>query len=191
MTPTLAEADFSLPGLIRQLDSPAGVLIAAVAGYAEARIAHNTSAYASKPHPDAPLTIGVVLHRTTIARFHRILATDGTPDLWLLTINTGGWDTVTTRDRLNRVLRPLGLSIYRDRGTTRIGGCIQDGRLFARDLASHDGHRLPVATVLTDGTRIVPPALPDHNLTELARRTSGRLPLASLTAAAPSQEVPA
>lgn len=182
MTPTLRQADLSLPGLLRQLDAPAGVLSAAVAGYAEARIAHNTSAYASKQAPASLLTVGVVLHSTVIARFTRIEGgSNGLPDLWLLTVNTGGWDTVTTRDRLNRVLRPLGITIYRDRGVTVLDGVVVDGELSQkRPLLRHDWHHLPVATVLADGTRVVPPYLPADQVEELA---TYHVPVASLTAA--------
>lgn len=56
--------------------------------------------------PDGP-TIQVVLHLTTVATIH---ADDS------VTLRTGGWCTVTTKDRLNRVLGDRG-SVRSVKGT--------------------------------------------------------------------------
>lgn len=50
--------------------------------------------------------IGVRLHATVIVTYHR----DGR-----IILNTGGWNTPTTRDRLNQ-LTPLGVSVSGSRG---------------------------------------------------------------------------
>lgn len=184
-TPTLREADLSLPGLLRQL----GTIQPGPLPWRSVPVAHNTWArFAGTSERPA---VEVVLHSTVIARFTRIasLAVEdvGIPDLWLLTLSTGGWDTVTTRDRLNRVLRPLGLNVSRGAGTTwvhEVGVELADGRhvLGDRRLAAHDGHALPVATVLEDGTRVVHPALAGADLFRLLARG---VSCAALTAAAP------
>lgn len=46
----------------------------------------------------SPSTIGVRLHKTHIVVIHE----DNS-----ITLNTGGWETITTRDRMNRVLSDL------------------------------------------------------------------------------------
>lgn len=58
---------------------------------------------------DADLAIR--LHQTDVVTFH----VNGT-----ITLDTGGWRTVTTKDRINGAL-PNGLRVYSDRGTWYLG----------------------------------------------------------------------
>lgn len=51
------------------------------------------------------------LHNTIIVRYHR----DGT-----FTINTGGWNTVTTKSWINKVLLPNNFRVYTNRGILSI-----------------------------------------------------------------------
>ena len=57
--------------------------------------------------------IGVRYHRTMIVKM------DPTG---VLTISTGGWETVTTKDRLNQFLRCRGVSIFQKKGNWYING---------------------------------------------------------------------
>ncbi len=57
-------------------------------------------------------SIALYLHRTPVVTFN----TDGS-----LILRTGGWQTVTTKDRLNRVVRAHGWSIYAKARTWYIG----------------------------------------------------------------------
>lgn len=66
--------------------------------------------------------IGLVLHATEVATFHR----DGT-----VTIRTGGWDTVTTLDRINRVLQGTPWHVSRKGGVARL---YLHGRHFEADV---------------------------------------------------------
>lgn len=55
--------------------------------------------------------IELVLHSTPVVVFY----SDNSAQLF-----SGGWRTVTTKDRLNRVLRPNGWSVYSERRTWKI-----------------------------------------------------------------------
>lgn len=65
--------------------------------------------------------IGITLHSTEVARF----TVDGG-----LIVSTGGWNTVTTRERINRYL-PQGLRVWTERGVLYIGS---DEKLTRRGL---------------------------------------------------------
>ena len=75
--------------------------------------------------------IGLRLHSTTVVTFHP----DGS-----LVLKTGGWHTVTTKDRLNRVIRAHGWSI------------------FARDRAWYIAHRNGDSVEFEDGYTIPAPS---------------------------------
>ncbi len=53
----------------------------------------------------------IVYHQTPVVTYYA----DGT-----IFLNTGGWDTVTTRQRLGHYLSPHGFSCHRIKGRTRI-----------------------------------------------------------------------
>lgn len=74
--------------------------------------------------------IGMVYHRTRVVTFHK----DGT-----VTLNTGGWYTYTTKERMNWV---DGLSVYSHKGEwyVQVGG----RRGVVHDF--HDGMRIDLAT---------------------------------------------
>ena len=55
-------------------------------------------------------SVGIRLHRTTVVRHHE----DGS-----ITIQTGGWDTVTTRQRINQHL-PAPYRVYHERNQLRL-----------------------------------------------------------------------
>jgi hypothetical protein len=74
--------------------------------------------------------IGLRLHTTTVVTF----CPDGS-----LVLNTGGWQTVTTKDRLNRVIRAHGWSVYADRRVWHIAH--RDGA----PLEFEDGFTIPPA----------------------------------------------
>lgn len=77
-------------------------------------------------------SIAVVLHRTPVVTFHR----DGTARL-----TTGGWRSVTTKERLNRVLRPHGFNVYAKRGEWRLSVPESYGLspLAGQDIDFYDG----------------------------------------------------
>jgi hypothetical protein len=52
-------------------------------------------------------------------RLHQTDVVDLLPD-GSVRLRTGGWRTVTTKERINRYLDPLGLQLYSDRGTWKI-----------------------------------------------------------------------
>lgn len=68
-------------------------------------------------------SIGVVLHQTEVLRFHP----DGT-----VTINTGGWATATTKDRINAFL-PAPLQVVSDKGQWYVRNYRQDARVLFYD----------------------------------------------------------
>lgn len=57
---------------------------------------------------------GVVLHSTQVVTFY------GPKNSYKIHFATGGWNTVTTRDRINRVARAHGWSVYSDRRTLKL-----------------------------------------------------------------------
>lgn len=64
------------------------------------KIGNNT--YLERRYFDSHEPIAVRLHNTDIVIFH---------DNGVAALYSGGWQTVTTKDRLNKVLRPLGVGI--------------------------------------------------------------------------------
>lgn len=85
------------------------------------KLQNNT--YAQRRGPDA---IAVRLHATDVLTFHRS---------GLVTFNTGGWETVTTKDRINSYA-PHGWSVYSEKGRWMLHGTRADGvqdRWFFRD----------------------------------------------------------
>lgn len=65
-------------------------------------------------------TIAVVLHCTDVVTFHRHSPyRAGASDVQAVTLNTGGWLTVTTKERINRVL-PGGMTLGSARGTWEV-----------------------------------------------------------------------
>lgn len=76
-------------------------------GAERVRIAHNTFlAVNIFERPEERDTISVILHNTAIVRFH----SDGR-----ITLNSGGYQTATTKDRINKFLPP-GYSLYQQHG---------------------------------------------------------------------------
>lgn len=69
----------------------------------ERKLANNTIiAWRTKPFQDGGGTIGVRLHGTWIVQYHE----DGT-----VTLDSGGWETTTTKQRINQLLPPpFGIS---------------------------------------------------------------------------------
>lgn len=67
-------------------------------------------------------TLGLVLHATEVVTYH--------PDD-TVTIRTGGWDTVTTLDRINRVLQGTPWHVSRKGGVARL---YLHGRHFEADV---------------------------------------------------------
>lgn len=65
-----------------------------------------TKPVASSGLVPSPSWFGVRLHKTNVVTFH----SDGS-----IVLDSGGWKTVTTKDRMNRAL-PEGWSVYSDRG---------------------------------------------------------------------------
>lgn len=70
------------------------------------KLANNTYALRSAVGPGRSPVIVIRLHKTNIITFH----SDG-----VVEVTTGGWQTVTTKDRLNNYL-PGGWRVYSDRG---------------------------------------------------------------------------
>jgi hypothetical protein len=107
------------------------------------KLAHNTTAE-RRPLPDGD-AIAVRLHSTDVVTFHA----DNT-----ITLNSGGWRTVTTKDRINAVL-PAPLKVYSSDGVwtlQRMGNApavvseFYDGMRF-------DRHGAMVTDVLVDSGR--------------------------------------
>jgi hypothetical protein len=106
-------------------------------------------------------SIGLRLHTTTVVTFHP----DGS-----LVLKTGGWQTVTTKDRLNRVVRAHGWNIYAEKRVWHIahrnGAEFEFGSSFtipppprepepALDATvHHDGSSLFLVRPRNDATRI-------------------------------------
>ncbi len=77
-------------------------------------------------------SIGVTLHSTEVVRFY--------PDNKTVEVTTGGWNTVTTRERLNRYL-PGGLYVSTMRGVCYVSsGRWGDRRLFVDGTKIVDGN---------------------------------------------------
>jgi len=96
----------------------------------EARtIGHNTSIVTSwgPPHPCGKQAIGVLYHSTVVLWWHP----DGTLELW-----TGGWETSTTKQRLNAFL-PNPYRVYAKNGDWRLWD-FENGL----DYTFHDGMRV-------------------------------------------------
>lgn len=75
-------------------------------------------------------SVGLVLHSTTVARWYR----DG-----LIVLNSGGWRTVTTKDRMNRAL-PSPWSVRSD---ARRGGW---GVYYSRERVAGFADGVTIAT---------------------------------------------
>ena len=58
-------------------------------------------------------TVAIKYHRTNILKINQEN---------VVTISTGGWETVTTKDRLNQFLRCRGFYIFQKKGTWYISG---------------------------------------------------------------------
>jgi len=70
--------------------------VATLDGNYSRKLMHNTYAVRHSGHSDESQdSVGIVLHNTAVIRFYA----DGR-----IVLNTGGWYTVTTKDRLNRCL---------------------------------------------------------------------------------------
>lgn len=106
--------------------------------------------------------IGLRLHATYVVMFR----TDGS-----LVLNTGGWWTVTTKDRINRAIRPHGWSllakartwhIARRDGTevefedpfTILPACPKEPKPALDATVHHDGSSLFLVRPLNDATRL-------------------------------------
>jgi hypothetical protein len=74
--------------------------------------------------------IGLRLHSTYVVRFYA----DGR-----ISLHTGGWQTVTTKDRLNKVIRAHGWNLYAERRVWYVAH--RDGRRFEFE----DGFTIPPA----------------------------------------------
>ena len=105
------------------------------------RLGHNTWAMSAGLGDDDP-TILVKLHHTIIARM--------TPDE--ITLHTGGYQTVTTKDRLNKLVRPYGYVISQHNWTW-----------FVHEVPWDDGH---TARVFEEGMTLKrrPAAVEDLHL---------------------------
>jgi hypothetical protein len=95
----------------------------------------------------ADLTIGLMYHATDVVTF--------TPDG--ITLNSGGWRTVTTKERINWVLSGLGLRLFTDKRTWYIieawmGWDTKKATVFHDGIqVSYDGKILP-PPVTEEGT---------------------------------------
>ena len=69
----------------------------------ERPLAHNTRIFRDKDITNDMIFIGVVYHSTTIARLYP----DGSVE-----IRHGGWQSNTTKDRLNWFTQPIGYTVY-------------------------------------------------------------------------------
>lgn len=81
-------------------------------GRSTKKVANNTYLDRFKREQDRYTTgdpIALRLHHTDVATFFRRDSGDE-----YVVLNTGGWKTVTTKDRLNRVLRRNGANIYQE-----------------------------------------------------------------------------
>lgn len=77
-------------------------------------------------------TIGITLHSTELVKFH--------PDNKTVEVTTGGWNTVTTRERLNRYL-PGGLRVSTMKGVCYVwNGSWDNRRLFVDGTKIVDGN---------------------------------------------------
>ena len=86
------------------------------------KLANNTYLVASFGHGhepsegEDPISLGVKLHATEVVTFH----SDGRT-----TLNSGGWKTVTTKDRMNQAIRDYhsdtSWSVWSDRGVWYVG----------------------------------------------------------------------
>lgn len=84
-------------------------------------IANNTRIF-PRTNASGNSDMAIRLHNTDVLTFH----TDGT-----MTLDSGGWRTVTTKERLNRYL-PTGLNVWSDRGTWKLySGDYPDRRVAA------------------------------------------------------------
>lgn len=81
------------------------------------------STYRTQVSDDGNGNISVIYAGTSIVRFSR------GDSYYRITLDMGGWDTVTTRRKMNQTARQFGLGyrVYRERGTTWCSVDVQDG----------------------------------------------------------------
>lgn len=77
------------------------------------RVAHNTMFYHVPAEPGRVGETRIRLHRTDILRF----LDDGS-----IVVSTGGWNTLTTRARINEFGRSRGVRVHTDRGRLVVNG---------------------------------------------------------------------
>lgn len=98
--------------------------------------------------------IAVRLHDTDVVRLHP----DGS-----ITLHDGGWRTVTTKDRMNHVLRSVHMNVFSDRGVWWCGTGERPVRYF-------DG-----ITLRADGTVANPDEAPDFESVDERNRVVSKL----------------
>ena len=95
-------------------------------------IGHNTSVVTSwgPPHSCGRKAVGILYHSTVVLWFH--------PD-GKIVLNSGGWQTVTTKQRMNAFL-PDGVCIYQNDHAWYVNDCRHvEGYVFD-DLTRHEYH---------------------------------------------------
>jgi hypothetical protein len=104
------------------------------------KIANNT-----RLETRGPDAIAVELHSTDVVTFHRSGA---------VSINSGGWQSVTTKERINRYL-PAGVSLFQEKHEWYV----QDGRaIFRAGGVNGDGWGKEYRVDFRDGLLILPDA---------------------------------
>lgn len=114
-------------------------------GRQEKKLGHNTIVHMVRVMDSPEDQVAVKYHGTDIIRVDR----EG-----VVTLSTGGWDTPTTKDRLNQFLRCRNMSIYQKKGewyiTNRFGHfpykdgmkVLPDGQIM--DIDNVDPRKIPV-----------------------------------------------
>lgn len=104
----------------------------------DAKLGHNTRVLATErvtgtiEHPGLEKGYAIVLHQTPILTFWE----GGTA-----TLRSGGYRTATTKARLNEVLRPIGITLWQDKGEWWIAEFGDEGR---KKLKFFDGMEIRV-----------------------------------------------